>query len=184
MKYNLEFQKRLGKNIGKPYNVFNTEKEMKGNLWDRWFNRPSVGYKGFSRAMKDYTNPKSEHYLDKEHLKYWAYLSNYNINGKKLEPTLDIERRRMEFVDQTLDTLTEMERDEAKITEQINNDIASKSVQDPASIKREAVFDNDKSLEDIFGKENLKEGIDLNKSFIVQKDEDDVSNDDQEMELE
>ena len=82
------------------------------------------------------------------------------------------------------DTLTEMERDEAKITEQINNDIASKSVQDPASIKREAVFDNDKSLEDIFGKENLEEGIDLNKSFIIQKDGDEVSNDDQEMELE
>ena len=185
LKYNLEFQKRLGKNMGKPYNIFNAEKEMKGNLWDRWFHRPSTPFKGYMKALKDYSNPKSDHYLDKKNLQRWAYLSNYDINGNRHEATSEIERKRMEFVDNTWKTLIQMEKDDAKITEQINNEIESKSVQDPASIQKEPAFDDDKELEDLLGKDNLEKGADyLDKSFIVDKeDKAEASNDEEEIGL-
>ena len=178
LKYNFEFQKRLGKNIGKPYNVFNAEKEMKGNLWDRWFHRPSNGFKGFMNALKDYSNPKSSGHLDKTELLRRAKFVNYDINGNRLVPTSEIERRRMEFVDNTIKTLTEMEQEDAKIREEINKDIASKSVEDPSAIKKEPAFDNDKELEEVFGEENLNSN-DLDKSFILLKDdESEISDDD------
>ena len=184
LKYNFEFQKRLGKNNGKPYNIFKTEKEMKGNLWDRWFHRPSTRFKGFMKALKNYSDPKNGNYLDKKNLLRWAYMSNYEIGGKKYEPTSEIERQRMEFVDNTIKTIRDMERDEAQINEQINKDIASVSVKDPDSIKREPAFGDDKALEELLGKENLKEGIDLNKAFIAEKeDEVEASNDNQEMQM-
>lgn len=174
MKYNLEFQRRLGKNIGKPYNIFNAEKEMKGKLWDRWFNRPSIGFKGYMRALKEYSDPKSPNYLNKQNLERWGTLANYNVvSGTKLVPTSNIERIRMEFVDNTLRTVREMERDKEKIDEQINREIASKSVKDPDLIKREPAFDNDKSLEDIFDEKHL-ESNELDKSFAIDKKDDEL----------
>lgn len=185
LRYNLEFQKRLGNNDGKPYNIFRAEKEMKGSLWDRWFHRPSSGFKGFMRALKDYSNPRSEHYLDKTDLMRWAKMANFDINGNRLQATSEIDRRRMEFVDNTIKTVNDMERDEAKINAAIADEIASKSVQDPDSIKKEPVFENEKSLEDVFGEDYFKEGVDLDKSFIVAKDaEDELSEDDQEIVIE
>ena len=183
LRFNFEFQKRLGQKMGKPYNIFEAEKEMKGNLWDRWFHRPSTTFKGYMRALKDYSNPSSENYLDKKNLQRWAYLVNYDINGKKLEPSSEIERRRMEFAENTFKTLSEMERDKEKIDNEINKDIASKSVKDPDSIQREPAFENDKSLENIFGEDHLKE-TDLNKSFAIEKDDEkEVNNEEQEIGL-
>ena len=84
----------------------------------------------------------------------------------------------MEFVDNTIKTLTEMEREDAKIREEINKDIASKSVEDPSAVKKEPAFDNDKELEEVFGEENLNSN-DLDKSFILLKDdESEISDDD------
>lgn len=178
LKYNFEFQKRLGNNIGKSYNIFSAEKEMKGSLWDRWFNRPSIGFKGFMKALKDYSNPASENYLDKKNLLKWGHLANNDIFGNKLQATSEIERKRMEFVDNTIKTVREMEADDAKINEQIDNEIVSKFVKDPAIIKREPAIDDDKALEDVVGKENLEKGYeDLDKSFYVQKDDDSISMD-------
>jgi len=124
-RYSNEFQNRMADKIGNAYNLENIESNMKGNFFARIFRRPSNEFKEYMQALKDYTNPKKDGYLDKENLtkKAQAYLNHIYKGGKSLENMNGTRQRRANLVINTMSVVTDMQKDDMKIRGQINREI-------------------------------------------------------------
>ena len=124
-RYSNEFQNRMADKIGNAYNLENIESNMKGNFFARIFRRPSNEFKEYMQALKDYTNPKKDGYLDKENLtkKAQAYLNHIYKGGKSLENMNGTRQRRANLVINTMSVVSDMQNDDMKIRGQINREI-------------------------------------------------------------
>ena len=124
-RYSNEFQNRMAEKIGNAYNLENIENNMKGNFFARIFRRPSNEFKEYMQALKDYTDPKKDGYLDKENLtkKAQAYMAHINKGGKKLENMNGTRQRRANLVINTIGVVSDMQKDDMKIRGEINKEI-------------------------------------------------------------
>ena len=173
-RYSLEFQKRMSEKLGKPYNIFNVEKEMAGGLFARVFRKPSQEFQNYMQALKDYTNPEKEGYLNKDNLREAGeqYLHHVNQSGKNLEDMDELRQIRTNLVLNTMSVVSEMQQDDVKIRGQINASINSLLPNDLGIPKENAVNENELEDFELVEKNNnldldldLEEEKDLNQSI-------------------
>ena len=118
--YCREFEKRMALKIGQiHYNVAEIEDRNKGGIWERYIRHStSREYKEFIAALKDYNNPDSPNYLNKEHLKgkangYLIHKADQGYRGIDDMKGTSLSRTQLAMdVIQVLDT---MENDEGTI---------------------------------------------------------------------
>jgi hypothetical protein len=173
-RYSLEFQKRMSEKLGKPYNIFNVEKEMAGGLIARVFRKPSPEFQNYMQALKDYTNPAKEGYLNKDNLREAGeqYLHHVNQSGKNLEDMDELRQIRTNLVLNTMSVVSDMQQDDVKIRGQINASINSLLPNDLGIPKENAVNENELEDFELVEKNNnldfdleLEEEKDLNQSI-------------------
>lgn len=143
MKYNFEFQKRMGISLdmgAKGYNVFKVISDHKSGL----FARDSREYKEFTQALADFTNPEKNGHLDKETLR--AKVDAYLEHTERVKPgknaTDPVRRGRIELANTVKKTLNEMDKDGVQY--QLANEMvagASKALE----IEKEPAFGDDYS---------------------------------------
>ena len=106
---------------GNKIDVKNIEEKNKGSFLNRLFRRESKEYKGMMDAFKDYNNPKSKNYMNKDYLneKTQAYVDHKNAKGKELTGG---DKIRMDFAKNILDTNKESD----KIFQQTENQFVNK----------------------------------------------------------
>ncbi len=144
-RYNEVFHKAMSERLHKPYNVFKSEREMKGNLWDRFFHRPSSSFKTYMKALKDYSKVGGPYFGDKTRVLRLgaAYLNFGEGNQQNLEGLSDIERRRIQFVKDSFETIQEMKQKEEAIEQEIDKGLVKDFPKDNAPIKREPAIEGD-----------------------------------------
>lgn len=170
-KYHAVYKEKMDIKFGKAFNANEMKKSMKGGWIDRIFRRPSKAFKAFEKAVADYSDPNSKHYLDNNHLRdaSTAYQNTVtNKNGLSA-----IEQKRLDYATKTNTVATDMFYENEQISGKINRELQQNMPFNPATGKREPAFEDD-SLVEIFGKKHL-ESNDLNKSFAIEK-EDEMEN--------
>ena len=148
-KYRQEFQNRLGEKRHQEFNMENIDTEMKGGFFARIFRKPSSEFKAYMTALKDYNDPTSKNYLNKNNLKTKAdaYMTHVNRSGKPIERMDALRQKRANMVKDTLFVIDKMEKDDVKIRGQINNSI-NDVLPKELSVPKNAVFENENDLED------------------------------------
>ena len=146
LKYNFEFQKRMGQNLNigeKNYNVFRVLKEHRSGF----FSRDSREYKEFAQALADFTNPEKAGHVDKENLR--AKVEAYLEHTERVKPgknnTDPVRMGRIELAQAVRSTLRFMDQDG------VQYDIANKMVEGASKaldIPKEPAFDE--NVEDSF----------------------------------
>ena len=137
IKFSNEFQRRLGERLGKPYNIFNAQKEMAGGFFDRIFRKPSPEFKDFMQKLADYTNPEKEGFLDKEGLK--DAINKYSIHTRNNPANNAMRELRENFVHEVNQTLEWMEVESSKIINDINKEVYKVIPDDFSKVKVLAV---------------------------------------------
>ena len=148
-KYRAEFQTRLGNRRQQEFNMENIENDMKGGFWARIFRKPSTQFKEYMTALKEYNDPASKNYLNKDNLKTKgeAYMAHVNRSGKPIERMDALRQKRANMVQDTLAVVDKMEQDDSKIRGEINksiNDLLPKEL----GIPKYSAFENDKEIDD------------------------------------
>ena len=141
LKYNFEFQKRMGQNLNigeKNYNVFRVLKEHRSGF----FARDSKEYKEFAKALADFTNPEKAGHVDKEDLrkKVDAYLAHTEHVKPGKNNTDPVRRGRIELANAVKTTLRSMDQDG------VQHEISNKMVEGASKaldIPKEPAFEND-----------------------------------------
>ena len=148
-KYRAEFQSRLGVKRQQEFNMENIETEMKGGFFARIFRKPSSEFKAYMAALKEYNDPTSKNYLNKNNLKTKAdaYMTHVNRSGKPIERMDALRQKRANMVKDTLFVIDKMEKDDVKIRGQINNSINAVLPKE-LSVPKNALFEKDNDLED------------------------------------
>ena len=148
-KYRQEFQTRLGDKRHQEFNMENIDTEMKGGFFARIFRKPSNEFKDYMAALKDYNDPTSKNYLNKNNLKTKAdaYMTHVNRSGKPIEKMDALRQKRANMVKDTLFVIDKMEKDDVKIRGQINNSI-NDVLPKELSVPKNALFENENDLED------------------------------------
>lgn len=102
------FNKKMGVE-GNKIDIKNIEEKNKGSFLHRLFRRESKEYKEMMNAFKDYNDPKSKNYMNKENLdtKTQAYVDHKTAKGKELTGG---DKLRMDFAKNILDTNKESEK--------------------------------------------------------------------------
>ena len=102
------FNKKMGAN-GNKIDVKGIEEKNKGSFLNRLFRRESKEYKAMMNAFKEYSDPKSKNYMNKEYLdtKTQAYVDHKNAKGKELTGG---DKIRMDFAKNILDTSKESDK--------------------------------------------------------------------------
>ena len=102
------FNKKMGAN-GNKIDVKGIEEKNKGSFLNRLFRRESKEYKAMMNAFKEYNDPKSKNYLNKENLdtKTQAYVNHKNAKGQELTGQ---DKIRMDFAKNILDTSKESDK--------------------------------------------------------------------------
>ena len=144
LKYNFEFQKRMGQNLNigeKNYNVFRVLKEHRSGF----FSRDSREYKEFAQALADFTNPEKAGHVDKENLrnKVEAYLEHTERVKPGKNETDPVRRGRIELAQAVRSTLRFMDQDG------VQYQIANKMVEGASKaldIPKEPAFENDEPV--------------------------------------
>ena len=107
----------------KPFDVARIKDEHKGGWYERLRGTTSKEYKRFIQAFEDYNDPKSEHYLDKEHLSSRgnAYL-RHKFKGKEMDLSKlsGTSLKRTKLVNDTLETLKQEKTIENDIDREIS----------------------------------------------------------------
>lgn len=119
---NDEFSKVYQKNWLKSFNgknrvavtttVKDTLAKHKGGFFEKLFNTTSKEYKEYEKALEDYSNPNSDHYLDDKHLrtKSVAYLDHKGVNANSDLSKLDeTAKNRVKLVLNTMQNLNDSE---------------------------------------------------------------------------
>ena len=105
------------RNYAGEFDIHQIEDQHKGGILERYvFFSTSRQYKRFLQAFKDYNDPNSPHYLDKENLKKKgdAYLNRKTKNGQvKVEDLKGTSKARTQFVLATLGACEEVPDPEA-----------------------------------------------------------------------
>ena len=148
-KYRAEFQSRLGDKRHQEFNMENIDTEMKGGFFARIFRKPSSEFKAYMAALKEYNDPTSKNYLNKNNLKTKAdaYMTHVNRSGKPIERMDALRQKRANMVKDTLFVIDKMEKDDVKIRGQINNSINAVLPKE-LSVPKNALFEKDNDLED------------------------------------
>ena len=139
------WQKNFSNNYEKqPFNLEAIKEANKGGFFERMFRRTSTQYKAFIQALKDYNDPKSENYLNKDLLReraedYFNYKTENGVSFSRLDET---SRGRLQLVSAVIKTINEMERDNEKVERQIDKNLEEEQV-----VVRES-FLNEKAVED------------------------------------
>ena len=147
-KYKAEFQTRMTDKRHEQFNIDNIETDMKGGFFARIFRKPSNEFKAYMSALRDYNDPKSKNYLNKDNLKTKAeaYMTHVNRSGKPIERMDALRQKRANMVKDTLNVVEAMEKKDAQIRGEINksiNDVLPKDL----GIPKEAALKED-DLED------------------------------------
>ena len=148
-KYRAEFQSRLGNKRQQEFNMENIETEMKGGFFARIFRKPSNEFKEYMAALKEYNDPASKNYLNKDNLKTKgeAYMTHVNRSGKPIERMDALRQKRANMVRDTLAVVDKMEKDDPKIRGEINksiNDLLPKEL----GIPKNSAIENENDLDD------------------------------------
>ena len=148
-KYRAEFQSRLGEKRQQEFNMENIETEMKGGFFARIFRKPSNEFKEYMAALKEYNDPASKNYLNRDNLKTKgeAYMTHVNRSGKPIERMDALRQKRANMVKDTLAVVDKMEKDDSKIRGEINksiNDLLPKEL----GIPKNCAIENENDLDD------------------------------------
>lgn len=148
-KYRAEFQSRLGVKRQQEFNMENIETEMKGGFFARIFRKPSNEFKEYMAALKEYNDPASKNYLNRDNLKTKgeAYMTHVNRSGKPIERMDALRQKRANMVKDTLAVVDKMEKDDSKIRGEINksiNDLLPKEL----GIPKNCAIENENDLDD------------------------------------
>ena len=148
-KYRAEFQSRLGNKRQQEFNMENIETEMKGGFFARIFRKPSNEFKEYMAALKEYNDPASKNYLNRDNLKTKgeAYMTHVNRSGKPIERMDALRQKRANMVKDTLAVVDKMEKDDSKIRGEINksiNDLLPKEL----GIPKNCAIENENDLDD------------------------------------
>lgn len=116
------FNKKMGAD-GDKLDIDTLSNNLKGGFFNRMFRRPSKEYTAMMEAFKDYHNPESPNYMNKEALdsKTQAYVDHKNSTGKKLSSA---DEARMKFAKNILETNNESD----KLIERTENAFADRAV--------------------------------------------------------
>ena len=119
------WQNRFAQRTGKPFDLNAIEKGCAGGRLERLFNRTSKQYKEFIKTFKDYNDPESKDYLNKGKLreKAQAYKDYKLVNGKTIDDLSGTSSARTQFADDVLETLDDMEHNEAAIRSDIEANV-------------------------------------------------------------
>ena len=98
----------------RPFNYEEIKNANKGGFFERTFKRTSPQYRLFIQTLKEYHDPKSPNYLNKELLKdtaqaYFDYKTEQGISFSKLDET---SRGRLKLVSAVIKTINEMDNKE------------------------------------------------------------------------
>lgn len=139
------FNKKMGVN-GNKIDVKDIEEKNKGSFLHRLFRRESKEYKEMMNAFKEYNNPNSKNYMNKDNLnsKTQAYVDHKNAKGQELTSG---DKIRMDFAKNILDTNKESD----KIFQQTENQFVNKPQKRVTFLLPEEV--------DIEGKNKEKENV-------------------------
>ena len=161
--YNV-FKEKFNTHRGREYNLTEIKNEVKGGFFARIFRRPSNEFKIFMTKLEEYNNPQSANYLNKDALAKAgeAYIRHTGIDIDHLEDARMNSTRttRVNLVVQTLNTIKELEKDDAKIRNEINASISALSPKDLGIHKEPAVEED--ALEEIVPDMNEKDINDIN----------------------
>ena len=138
LKYNFEFQKRMGIALDmgdKGYNVFKAIGKCKSGL----FARDSKEYKEFAQSLADFTNPEKQGHIDKVDLrkKIDAYIEHTQQVKPEKNETDPVRRNRIQLALTAKRTLDEMDKDH--VEEQVEAELtqgAAKAV----DVQKEPAF--------------------------------------------
>lgn len=102
------FNQKMGVDSDK-LDIKTLDNNLKGGFFNRMFRRPSKEYTAMMEAFKDYHNPESPNYMNKEALdsKTQAYVDHKNSTGKKLTTA---DEARMRFAKNILETNNEIDK--------------------------------------------------------------------------
>ena len=102
------FNEKMGLK-GNKIDINALEEKNNGSFLQRMFRRPSKEYKAMMEAFKEYNNPESKNYMNKEHLNSatQAYVDHKNEKGKT---GTKADRDRMEFANNILKTNKEADQ--------------------------------------------------------------------------
>ncbi len=115
------FRNHFSDLYGRPFDLQAIEREHRGGFWERFLHKTSPEYKNFLKTLKEYNDPNSKNYLCREKLREsgLAY-RRHKLNDRHYNERIDpVGRGRMELVDVTLATLDDMERNDARIRQDI-----------------------------------------------------------------
>ena len=197
IKYNMEFQKRIGENLGEAYNIFQVIKDNKGGFLENLFGKTSPEYKEFINSLQAFTNPEKggNGYLNKDVLreKTRAYLEHTQNDRPERNETNATRQGRIRLANAVLNTLDEMDRDSNNIHADIYNQVAGSAIPFANDVKKESIeeqlineeennnisFENEelnKTISDISVDNNNidKNNIDNSDDDISIEDDDDI----------
>jgi hypothetical protein len=148
-KYRAEFQARLGNRRQQEFNMENIETEMKGGFFARIFRKPSNEFKEYMAALKEYNDPASKNYLNRDNLKTKgeAYMTHVNRSGKPIERMDALRQKRANMVKDTLAVVDKMEKDDSKIRGEINKSI-NELLPKELGVPKNSAIENENDLDD------------------------------------
>ena len=165
LKYNFEFQKRMGFSIQGGDGSYNIFKVLKDNR-SGFFARDSKEYKEFAQALADFTNPEKPGYLDKTKLrdKTAAYLQHTQEVKPGKNETDPVRRGRIQLANSVNNVLDQMDREHVEA--KIGNEMV-KGARKALDIPKEPAFDDD-SISEIQDESLVYEGpLNKDESFFV-----------------
>ena len=175
--YCKEFERRMAREVGQErYNVLEIEDRNKGGIWERYIRHStSREYKEFIAALKDYNNPESPNYLNKENLKGKAnaYLVHKADQGyQSLDDMKGTSLSRSTLAMNVIKVIDTMKNEEDEILESIEQNIVGSYKENASTlIKAEEVniegTKNDIQKEKVV--EKAKEAEEINENEISTK---------------
>lgn len=170
--YCKEFERRMAREVGQErYNVLEIEDRNKGGIWERYIRHStSREYKEFIAALKDYNNPESPNYLNKDNLKGKAnaYLVHKADQGyESLDDMKGTSLSRSTLAMNVIKVIDTMKNEEDEILESIEQNIVGSYKENASTlIKAEEVniegAKNDIQKEKVVEKAKEAEEIDEN----------------------
>ena len=122
------WKKKFSNNYDKrPFDYERIRNANKGNYFERLFRKTSPEYRAFINALRDYNNPNSNNYLNKDLLKdtaqaYFDYKTEQGVSFSKMDNTA---RDRLKLVSAVLKTFRDIDEHKKAIYTEIDNKILS-----------------------------------------------------------
>jgi hypothetical protein len=146
------WQKNFSNNYEKqPFNLEAIKEANKGGFFERLFKKTSPQYTAFIQTFKEYNDPKSPNYLNKDLLRdraedYFNYKTENGVSFSRLDET---SRGRLQLVSAVIKTINEMERDNEKVERQIDKNLEEEQVIVRKSFLKEKEVEDNQIINDI-----------------------------------